>query len=442
VLLVFRPFHAFFPLFSQKLFTVSDNFRSLKALIAANYSSAPVEVSELALGKQNRNPEFLKKFPLAKVPALETPNGDTVFESNAIAYYLANNDLKGQSDIDKAHVLQWLSFADNELLPAACAWVFPALGLMRYKSPRVESAKEEVKHLLGVLNDHLLTKTYLVGERISLADIVVWCTLLNLYKHVLEPSYRESFVNLNRWFNTLLHQSEFKAVVGDVKLCEKEAQAESKKEDVKKDKKEKKKEAKKEGKKEEKKKEKAEKVPKAKEENAGDEPEEEELPELQQKSKDPFEEFPKGNFNMDDFKRFYSNNPEDQSIPYFWEKFDKENYSIWYCEYLYPQELTLVFMSCNLITGMFQRLDKMRKNAFGSMILFGEDNNSSISGVWVWRGPELAFKLSPDWQVDYESYSWKKLDPDSEETKKLVKEYFSWEGEFGGKKFNQGKIFK
>lgn len=54
---------------------------------------------------------------------------------------------------------------------------------------------------------------------------------------------------------------------------------------------------------------------------------------------------------MDDFKRFYSNNSEELSVPYFWEKFDKENYSIWFCEYLFPEELTLVFMSCNLISG-------------------------------------------------------------------------------------------
>ena len=96
---------------------------------------------------------------------------------------------------------------------------------------------------------------------------------------------------------------------------------------------------------------------------------------------------------MDDFKRFYSNNPEEKSIPYFWEKFDKEHYSIWYCEYKYADELTLVFMSCNLITGMMQRLDKMRKCAFGSMLLFGEDNASTISGIWVWRGHDLAFKV-------------------------------------------------
>jgi elongation factor 1-gamma len=30
---------------------------------------------------------------------------------------------------------------------------------------------------------------------------------------------------------------------------------------------------------------------------------------------------------------------------------------------------------------MFQRLEKMKKNAFASCCLFGENNNSSISGM-------------------------------------------------------------
>jgi elongation factor 1-gamma len=70
-----------------------------------------------------------------------------------------------------------------------------------------------------------------------------------------------------------------------------------------------------------------------------------------EKPKDPLAALPKGTFDMDDFKRFYSNNAEDKSVPYFWEKFDKENYSIWRCDYKYNDELTMVFMSCNLIGG-------------------------------------------------------------------------------------------
>lgn len=100
-------------------------------------------------------------------------------------------------------------------------------------------------------------------------------------------------------------------------------------------------------------------------------------------------------------------------------------------------------MSCNLITGMYQRIDKIRKAAFASVCLFGEDNKSTISGIWVWRGQDLAFTLSPDWQIDYDCYEWKKLDAKADETKKLVEDYFSWKGtDKQGRKFNQGKIFK
>jgi elongation factor 1-gamma len=286
-----------------------------------------------------------------------------------------------------------------------------------------------------------------VGERITLADIVVFCSLLQLYQYVLDPAFRQPFGNVNRWFNTILNQQQVKAVVTNFKFCEKEAVFDGKKfsefqaklsgsgagaGDQKKD-------VKKEKKQEKPQPAKKEKEPECKEEL---DPAEEALL-AEPKSKDPFDSLPKGTFNFDDFKRCYSNEDEAKSIPYFFEKFDPENYSIWYGEYKYPEELTKVFMSCNLITGMFQRLDKMRKQAFASVCLFGEDNNSSISGIWAWRGQELAFPLSPDWQIDYESYAWKKLDATSDETKKLVTQYFSWQGtDKAGRKFNQGKIFK
>lgn len=161
------------------------------------------------------------------------------------------------------------------------------------------------------------------------------------------------------------------------------------------------------------------------------------------KQKDPFAEMPKSSFNMDEFKRVYSNeDTATKAIPYFWQHFDKENCSIWFCEYKYPEDLAQVFMTCNLISGFYQRLDKLRKNAFASMCVFGENNNNTIAGVWVWRGHGIAFELSSDWQVDYESYAWKKLNADDENDKKLIEQYFLWELEHNGKKFNQGKIFK
>ncbi|XP_037499113.1 elongation factor 1-gamma [Rhipicephalus sanguineus] len=423
------------------LYTWKDNFRAHKILIAAKYSQFKLKVCcdapDFVFGVTNSSQSFLEKFPLGKVPAFETSDGQVITESNAIAFYVSNDQLRGKNLLEQAQVVQFLSFADCEILPPACTWVFPCLGAIQYNKQATERAKEDVKKILSYLNTHLLSKTYLVGERISLADIAVFTALLPLYKLVLEPAFRAPYANVNRWFDTLAHQPEFQAVLGEVQLCQKMAQFDANLY------------AEIQGKagkgaaatkKTEKKEAKPKEEPKPK---AAPEPEDDLEPALAEPpKKDPFEVFPKGTFNMDDFKRCYSNESETVSVPYFWEKFDKEHYSIWYSEYKYPDELTQVFMSCNLISGMFQRLDKMRKHAFASVILFGEDNNSSISGIWVWRGHELAFKLSEDWQVDYESYDWKKLDADAPETKKLVDEYFKWDGDFGGKKFNQGKIFK
>lgn len=52
------------------------------------------------------------------------------------------------------------------------------------KQQATENAKEEVRRILGLLDTHLKTRTFLVGERVTLADITVVCTLLWLYKQV------------------------------------------------------------------------------------------------------------------------------------------------------------------------------------------------------------------------------------------------------------------
>merc|ERR1711872_87274 len=421
------------------LYTYPDNFRAQKALIAAKYSGAEVTVAkDFVFGESNKKPEFLKKFPLGKVPAFEGSDGVLLTESNAIAYYVANEELRGGSDAAaRAQVVQWMCMADNEILPAACTWVFPTMGIMQFNKNATERAKEDVKVAMKTLNDHLLTRTFLVGERLSLADIAVACTMLSLYKQVLEPAFRKPFVNVTRWFTTVVNQPKVKEVLGQVTLCAKMAEFDAKKfaefsgkGDCKKEKKEKapKQEQKKPEKKKEEKKKEAE--PEA------------DLP-AEPKKADPFEKMPKGTFDLEEWKRFYSNNDEPESVAWFWEHFDHENYSIWRGDYKYNDELTMVFMSCNLIGGMFQRLDKLKKNAFASCCLFGKDNDSSISGIWVFKGQELAFELSEDWQIDYASYDWKKLDSKSDECKAQVAQYWKWEGnDAQGRPFNQGKILK
>jgi elongation factor 1-gamma len=456
------------------LYTFPGNFRAYKAQIAAQYSGAQLTVAgedQFKMNDTNRSEEYVKKFPTGKVPAYENDAGVYLFESNAIAHFLSNDQLRGKTLAEQSQVLQWIEYGEREINPVSATLVYPCMGIMQFNKQNHERAKDELKHILQLLNNYLRTRTYLVGERITLADIAVASDLLLLFQWIIEPSLREPYPNTTRWFLTLINQKEFQAVLGnDYKLCEKTAQFDAKKyaeisrqeqapqtqaraKNVSQTTDDGAKAGKKKGQEEKQAKEaakpakeaaKPEKKEKAKEQEddeAGDETDD--VYANEPKQKDPFADVPKTTFNMDEFKRVYSNeDTAEKAIPYFWKNFDKENCSIWFCEYKYPEDLTQVFMTCNLVSGFFQRLDKLRKNAFGSMCVFGENNNNTIAGIWVWRGQELAFQLSTDWQVDYESYSWKKLSPDDESTKQLVNQYFLWEGEHNGKKFNQGKIFK
>merc|ERR1712173_183446 len=80
------------------LYTYPENFRAYKALIAAQYSGAKVTVApDFKFGETNKTDAFLKKFPLGKVPAFEGTDGTWLFESNAIAYFVANRSRRNSS---------------------------------------------------------------------------------------------------------------------------------------------------------------------------------------------------------------------------------------------------------------------------------------------------------------------------------------------------------
>jgi elongation factor 1-gamma len=401
---------------SGTLHTPAGYYKSFRVQIAAKYSGFKLQVGP---SKSDDG-----------CPLTFESGNKKLFEPTAMAFFVGGKDLNGGDH--EAEVIQWCVWADTEILPPMATWVYPTFGLVQFNKAQCEKAKQSIKSALEKLNNHLEDKTFLVGERITLADITVATDLLLLYQHVLEDgAYRKPFAYTTRWFSTVINQPKVKEIVGEVKLCVKEAQFDNKKfQELHKQQGGGKKQAQQQ---QQQKKE----TPKK---SGGDD---DDVPPVKE-DKDPFAAIPRGTkFNLDEWKRTFSNNDYDTvAKSYFWQHFDPEHYSLWYCEYKYPEELRLTFMSCNLIGGMFQRLDRMQKHAFANMCIFGENYKSTISGVWLWRGQELAFLLSPDLQVDYESYDWRKLDPTSPQTKKMVDEYFAEKGDFDGKNVCEFKTFK
>jgi len=393
----------------------------------------------------DKSHDFEKKSPTGKLPILEINEG-VIFEPNAAASFVARQAKKslfGSNDYEHAQLQQWIEFAVCEIDLPASVWVFPILGYIPNNPSATQRAKGDIRKVLEILNNHLADRTFLVGERVSLADIVVATSLHRLYVRVLDPAFRKVFVNTNRWFNTIVNQPEYLAVAGTTTLATKMEAAPKGVEGE---------EVKEKPKKEEKpKEEKPKKVEKPKTEEKPKEPKKEESNEevdedgipIEPKKKSNLDFLPASKMVLDEWKRTYSNEEtRPTALPWLWQNFDKEGYSFWSCDYKYNHELTKVFMTANLVSGFLQRLDKLRKYAFGSIIIFGDDGNLEVSGIWLFRGGNVPEEMSEC--DDAEHYDWKKLNHEDSQIKELIEDYFAWDGKFGGKskQFNQGKIYK
>eukprot|EP01018_Ginkgo_biloba_P038183 Gb_08439 [translate_table: standard] len=414
-----------------------NNKNAAKALIAAEYVGVKVELTpNFEMGVTNKTPQFLKMNPIGKVPVLETPDGP-IFESNAIARYVArlkgDNTLIGSSLIDYAHVEQWIDFSSSEIDINIIRWYFPRVGYGVYLPLAEEATIAGLKRGLGALNMHLATNTYLVGHSVTLADIVMTCNLYLGFIRCMTKEFTKEFPHVERYFWTLVNQPNFKKILGEVK------QADSVPPPVQSNKKsgQSKEHAKPKPTKEEIKKEPAK--PKVEDPPAQ---EEEEAP--KPKPKNPLDLLPPSKMILDEWKRLYSNtktNFREVAIKGFWDMYDPEGYSLWFCEYKYNDENTVSFVTLNKVTGFLQRMDLARKYAFGKMLIIGKEGPFKVKGVWLFRGQEIP-KFVMDECYDMELYEWTKVDISDEAQKERVNAMIEDQEPFEGEPLLDAKCFK
>ena len=121
--------------------------------------------------------------------------------------------------------------------------------------------------------------------------------------------------------------------------------------------------------------------------------------------------------------------------------YDPEGYSLWFCDYKFNEENTVTFVTMNKVGGFLQRMDHVRKYAFGKMCILGEEPPFKIKGVWLFRGLEIP-QLVLDECYDAELYKWSKVDISNEEQKALVNAYFEEPDVIQGEKLLEAKCFK
>jgi glutathione S-transferase len=164
---------------------------------------------EFAKG-DHKKPEHLARQPFGKVPAIEH-EGFTLFESRAIARYIGETfpgaSFSPTDPKARALVVQWINVEYGEFFPVAHPLnlelvIKPAMGMGNPDPARVESLRTALAPVLGVLDRALEGKNYLVGDQLSLADMVFMPDLELL--HVAGEGVRiEKFANVTRWWKTI-----------------------------------------------------------------------------------------------------------------------------------------------------------------------------------------------------------------------------------------------
>jgi glutathione S-transferase len=133
----------------------------------------PYEIHLLNLTRgDSRTPEYLAVNPMGKVPALR--HGDMIVtEAAAICCYLADRfpDAGLNVPIDdprRGAYLKWLFFAPSCLEPALLDRM-----LKRDGAPARMLGWGDLDRVMGVLRDALARGPYLLGDRFTVADIVI-----------------------------------------------------------------------------------------------------------------------------------------------------------------------------------------------------------------------------------------------------------------------------
>lgn len=161
-----------------------------KTLAFAAEKGVQVELKPVGLG--SRDPEFRAASPFGKIPGFR--DGDfAISDSTAIVTYLEakfpNPALLPAEPADRARAIWYEEFADTILIACMGKMFFNRFVMPRFMGKEGDLAaadqaeREELPPLLDYLEGVLPASGYLVGDRLTLADLAVTSPFVNL-EHV------------------------------------------------------------------------------------------------------------------------------------------------------------------------------------------------------------------------------------------------------------------
>jgi glutathione S-transferase len=184
-----------------RLYDYLPSGNGYKARLLLTQLAIPFELIERDIIKgETRTPEFLAKFPNGRIPAVEFDDGKLLFESNAIiSYFAENTQFMPQVGFERAQVLQWLFFEQYSHEP-----YIASVRYLEHVAPEVQDPRRAMLDMmirrgydaLDVMDKHLASREWFVGNRYSIADIALYA-----YTHVADEGCFDlaNYPSIRRW---------------------------------------------------------------------------------------------------------------------------------------------------------------------------------------------------------------------------------------------------
>ena len=153
----------------------------------------------------HKTPDYLKRFGLANIPALELDDGTCITESLAICRYLESRypqvNLFGTTPEETALIEMWTrrgEFLVAGPLMLAVRHTHPALARLETQVPATAEANRTAGlRGLKILDRQLQVHEWLAGERLTIADIVAFIGVD--FTRMIKLEIPEELTGVTRW---------------------------------------------------------------------------------------------------------------------------------------------------------------------------------------------------------------------------------------------------
>ena len=153
-----------------------------------------------------KTPAYVALNPNSQIPVMEDADY-VLWESNVITRYLCAKHSPGNlypSDLhERFEAERWMEWQQTMINPASRNgfWHLIRLPADQRDPALIAQSNAAVELLMAMLDTHLATQSFIVGERFTMADIPLGCEVQRWFSL---PQTREKRPNIERWFATLL----------------------------------------------------------------------------------------------------------------------------------------------------------------------------------------------------------------------------------------------